>query len=235
MNMKNKSIDYSLQNHCPKDSLITKNVICSKTVQKIAETQRFVGFGGGTEDINIDVTVHKNRIASNIVVIKDKIVNIGVVPVTVIIRSGTGSITFEDIISFQEETECPGVCPEDTVTETPLQVEAVIAQPIRLDGFVGATAFQIIIKVILRTTITATRPVIKSRDGCLIDLNKDLCKTQLPPTIQPPTIPGSAAGFPTVLSAKNAILLTGNESLNSPISGNNKIIKNPTISKNDTN
>jgi hypothetical protein len=214
------------QNHYPKDCHIIDSVICSKKVQKIAESRTgfTVGFSGST-DVNIDVTVHEDRIDQNIVVIKDKIVNIGVVPVTIIVRptSGPGSIILEDILRFQEETECPGVCPEDTVTETPLQVEAVIAQAIQTGSFNGGTpAFAIVVKVILRTRITATRQVVKSKDGCLIDVNENRCEAPIPSIIQPPTLLRGQTAFPRVLSTDNAMLLTENETLNSSISQRNE-------------
>ncbi|RJS59164.1 hypothetical protein [Bacillus sp. PK3_68] len=189
MNNKNKSNSLPSQNHCLNDSLIIDSVICSKKVQKIAEFDNIGVSFAGAEDINIDVTVQEDRIAQNILVIKDKVINIGAVPVTVTATppSGPGSAEFSRILSFQEETECPGACPGDTVTEAPLQIEAIIAQAIQTE-FDDPPFFSIIVKIILQTTITVTRPVIKSKDGCFIDVNKDRCAPLPSSVIQLPTI-----------------------------------------------
>lgn len=186
-------------NHYPKDSrIIVDSVICSKEVQKIAEVETFSDFLRG-DIVKIDVVVHEDDISQNIIVIKDKIVSIGVVPVTINF-SGTfaGSpFSLQEGIPFQEETECLGVCPEDTVTESPLQVEVAIAQSIRynLSDIPDLERLLFIIKVILRTTVTATRQVVKSKDRCLIDLNENRCKAQIPSSIQPPDLFGGETTF----------------------------------------
>ncbi|MFL0361422.1 hypothetical protein [Bacillus sp. PK3_68] len=222
MSKKTQNTDHSSQNqkYCPKDSFIIDSVICSKEVQKIAGVEFFQTLPTSEFEgnLNIEVVVHEERISQNIVVIRDKIVNIGVVPTTITISDTAGSLDIQEGIPFQEETECPGVCPGDVVTEAPLQVEAAIAQIIQYNNAdPGFRNFRFIIKIILRTTITATRPVIKSKDGCFIDVNRDRCEIPFPSTIQPPVLFGGATSLLSSFSAKNTILPMRNETLkNSP-------------------
>ncbi|MED4687583.1 hypothetical protein [Peribacillus frigoritolerans] len=148
---------------------------------------------GGILTPPVEIIVDEENIAQNIVVIKDKIVNIGFIPITVIvIRDNRRVIPLAVNLPFQKETECPGACPGDTVMETPLQVEAVIIQPLpnvltpieRRPFLAGLDVIRV--KIILRTTITVVRPVIKSKDGCFSDVNQDRCKNSTPLTITLP-------------------------------------------------
>ncbi|MED4476402.1 MULTISPECIES: hypothetical protein [Bacillaceae] len=142
----------------------------------------------------LNVIIDESGISQNFVVLKDKVVNIGVVPITVTI----GGIPFEDLndvnFIFQEETDCPGVCPGDNVVETPVKVEAVIIQPIpnaliSYDTSEGRDTARV--KIILRTTLTVTRPVTVDKDGHMHNLNDRSCETPTTPIILPglPGIP----------------------------------------------
>lgn len=181
------------------DGVLVDKVICSKEVQKVVETDLTpflfdteIG-PGGVLSRQVGLTV--NSIAQNVVVLRDKVVNIGFINVTFTVDGTPVDDPFLTGVNlpFQEETECPGACPEDTVLETPLQVEAIIIQPIPrfLAGMGGNVSLgdSIRFKVILRTTLTVVRPVIKSKDGCFSDVNQNRCETPTPLNITLPVPP----------------------------------------------
>ncbi|MCY9138375.1 hypothetical protein [Peribacillus frigoritolerans] len=200
------------------DCIVVDSVICSKEVQKTAELD--IGLGlFGIEDEIVDVTVDESNIDQNIVLIEGKVVNIGVVPINVTVAGTPFSLSGNVI--FQEETDCPGACPGDTVTETPLQIEAIILQRVEnaflFNGLLTTPVLRV--KVILRTTITVTRPVILDKDGNICDLNDRRCETPTPLTVQPPVL----LGVPTSPDGIAASLME------------NEILKNLLSQKNDTN
>ncbi|WP_148359634.1 hypothetical protein [Peribacillus simplex] len=189
------------------DCVVVNSVVCSKMVQKVAEITLpltvFAPAPGGipaTSTItSITVTPNLAGIVHNVRVIRDKIVNIGFIPatITVIAVSTAGvaaTFTVTANLPFQEHTDCPGACPEDTVTESPFIVEGTFAQ--QGVSFVNFTpvppviAAGILVKVILRTNLTVTRPIIVDKHGGICDVNDRRCDLPTnPPTFNLGTTP----------------------------------------------
>lgn len=183
----------------PKDCTIIDSVVCSKTVQKVAQVdialEEFdpvdVDIVNGVLTPAVNVIIDEGRIDQNIILIKDKVVNIGAVPITITV-GGTPLAEFTDAnVVFQEETDLPGVCPGDTVRESPFQIEAVIIQPIpNVIVEVGEDVDDIVrIKIILRTTITVTRQVMIDKDGNKCDVNERRCEPTTTPIFNLPVPP----------------------------------------------
>jgi hypothetical protein len=145
------------------DCIVVNSLVCTKTVQKVAEltipavtigTIITVGPGGVITPL-IQLVPDVSNVVNNILVVRDKVINTGFLPANIVVAGITLPIAVN--LPFQNETDCPGACPEDTVTETPFQVEAIVVQGIEAIGISVAT---IRLKVILRTTITVTRPLL---------------------------------------------------------------------------
>ncbi|RJS59915.1 hypothetical protein CJ483_07375 [Bacillus sp. PK3_68] len=177
--------------------------MCTKTVQKVAEVVLpitvFAGLGALEDLVAVDVVPNLAGVTMNASVIRDKVVNIGVIPatITVTIAGVAAPVTLTTSLPFQEHTDCPGACPGDTLTETPLEVEGIFVQPgVPVVGITGVTLVEgILFKIILRTTLTVTRPLIAKSNhhnfDCLQDVNPHRCETTTTPTtIQFPTPPG---------------------------------------------
>jgi hypothetical protein len=93
-------------------------------------------------------------------------------------------------LSFQEHTDCPGACPEDTVIETPFELEGTFTQPgVSVVGLGGLLTIGILAKAIFRTTLTVTRPIIVDEHGNFCDVNTNRCDDDLPPTFTLPSTP----------------------------------------------
>ncbi|USK42278.1 hypothetical protein [Cytobacillus oceanisediminis] len=194
------------------DCVVVNSVVCSKTVQKVAEvTLPLALFAAGltVEDI-IGVRVDPNLTGAtvNARLINDKVVNIGLIPATITITAlGIEVPLLTTSIPFQAHTDCPGACPEDLLQEGPLQVEGIFVQPgVPVLGLGGLTLVEgILIKIILRTNITVTRQLIKNQHGELCDANPNRCTViGTPPTFVFPAPPnggllggGGGGGFPT--------------------------------------
>lgn len=182
------------------DCVLLNSLVGSKTVQKVAETTLpitlFTGLTVLEDIVSISVVPNLNEITQNARVIKDKVVNIGLIPATITI-----SILGVDLpaivnttIPFQEHTDFPGACPQDTLQETPLEVEGIFNQPgVPVVDVAGVTLVEgILIKIVLRTTITVTRPVIQDGMGNICDVDPNRCLTPTtPPTF---TFPPPANG-----------------------------------------
>jgi hypothetical protein len=177
------------------DCIVVNSVVGSKMVQKVAEfTFPFTAFGAllvaGATIVSVTVVPNTAAIVHNVRVIKDKVVNIGFIPATVTVNAlgPTGlpivPLTLTTRLPFQEHTDFPGACPEDTVVEPPLVVEGIFAQPgvpvIGTTGLISANA--ILVKIVLRTTITVTRQVIVDSHGGICDVNERRCETTTTPT-----------------------------------------------------
>jgi hypothetical protein len=180
------------------DCVLVNSVVGSKMVQKVAEiTLPVTTFGGVdlADILTISVVPNLAGITHNVTVIRDKVVNIGLIPATITVTlAGVAlPVIITTSIPFQEHTDFPGACPEDTVTESPFVIEGVFTQPgvpvISALGVVTLTG--ILIKVVLRTTITVTRPVIMDPHGGICDVNDRRCDTSTTPPIfnlpAPPT------------------------------------------------
>jgi hypothetical protein len=166
-------------------------------VQKVAEVTLPLGLFPGLVDIAsiISITVVPNTagITHNVTVIRDKVVNIGLIPATITITVAglPAPLTLSTTLPFQEHTDCPGACPEDVVQETPLVVEGIFTQPgvpiVDVAGLEIVTG--ILVKIILRTTITVTRQVIVDENGHICDIANRCEPFTMPATINLPAPP----------------------------------------------
>lgn len=181
------------------DCVLVNSVVGSKMVQKVAEvTLPVTAFAGLdiADIVSITVVPNLSGITHTATVIRDKVVNIGLIPVTINITV-LGGVTIAPLsttIPFQEHTDFPGACPEDIVTETPFVVEGIFTQvgvPVVTGPLVGALVTGILFKIVLRTTITVTRPVIMDSHGGICDVNDRRCDTPTTPPVfnlpAPPT------------------------------------------------
>jgi hypothetical protein len=178
--------------------VLVNSVVCSKTVQKVAEATLPIGIFLATltltDIISINVVPNLSAITTNARIIKDKVVNIGLIPATITIATtivGSELLTFNTTIPFQEHTDCPGACPEDLLQETPLQVEGIFVQPgVPVLDVAGLTLVEgILVKIILRTTITVTRQVLVDEDGNFCDVTDRCITPSTPPVFTLPTPP----------------------------------------------
>jgi hypothetical protein len=178
------------------DCVLVNSVVGSKAIQKVAEaTLPFTAFAPvippGSTIVSVSVVPNLAGITRNTTIIRDKVVNIGLIPVTVTVTftaPGTTTPVLTAVLStslpFQEHTDFPGACPEDMVVEPPLTIEGIFAQPgVPVIGPTGLiTANAILVKIVLRTTITVTRQVIVDPNGGICDVNERRCETTTTPT-----------------------------------------------------
>lgn len=178
------------------DCFLVNSVVGTKTVQKVAEISLPLTLFPDVDFSilqSINVVPNLDAITQNATVIKDKVVNIGILPANISVTVIGGDVVDIGVIDipFQAHTDFPGACPEDMVQETPLEVEGIFNQEgISLVDAAGTGIVEgILVKVVLRTTITVTRPVIKDAKGNFCDVNQNRCKaTGTPPsfTFPPP-------------------------------------------------
>ncbi|MGP4060504.1 hypothetical protein [Halobacillus sp. H74] len=171
--------------HLTNDCVLVNSLVGSKTVQKVAEVTLpltvFEGLGVLEDIVSITVEPNVDAITQNARVIRDKVVNIGLIPATITITIADVAlpVTLTTSIPFQEHTDFPGACPEDTLQEAPLEVEGIFTQPgvPVLTGPLGVDLVTgILFKIVLRTTITVTRPVIQDSMGRVCDVNQNRCE-----------------------------------------------------------
>ena len=177
------------------DCVLVNSVVGSKMVQKVAEaTFPFTAFTpvipAGSTIVSVAVVPNLAGVTRNTTIIRDKVVNIGLIPVTITVTflapgaTTPATAVLSTSLPFQEHTDFPGACPEDMVVEPPLTIEGIFAQP----GvpFVGGTGLvttdAILVKIVLRTTITVTRQVIVDSHGGICDVNERRCETTTAPT-----------------------------------------------------
>ncbi|WP_227938075.1 hypothetical protein [Alkalihalobacillus deserti] len=205
-------MDFSCNNHnrnvsdlcCPKEQpkmaqpsvecLKVLSVICTKSVQKVAELRVPTAELGIGDDVDLtlisfsNVTANPNGIVMRGTLIDGKVVNSGFVPVTATLNvAGIDDPIVDELISlnlpFQAETECPGACVGDDLQETVPVIEAVL-EPVITPGItVAGTASlaTITFKVIIRTQITVSREkLVQAGVTVLGDINPDRCTTLQP-------------------------------------------------------
>lgn len=170
------------------DCFVENALVGTKQVQKVAEStlplSLFAAAGVTIGSIaSVEVVPNVENITMNARIIKNKVVNIGLIPATITVNflDGTGALQvglLNTAIPFQAHTDFPGACPEDNLTETPLEVEGIFTQEgVPVVDVTGITLAEgIIVKIILKTTITVTRPVIRDAHGNVCDLNPERCK-----------------------------------------------------------
>ncbi len=179
------------------DCFLVNSLVGTKSVQKVAETTLpitlFTGLTVLEDIVSISVVPNLAGITQNARVIKDKVVNIGLIPATITITIAGVALpaVVNTTLPFQEHTDFPGACPQDILQETPLEIEGTFSQPgVPVVDVAGVTLVEgILFKIVLRTTITVTRPVIKDAEGNFCDANPNRCETPATPpsfTFPPP-------------------------------------------------
>lgn len=177
--------DFYETNKCPPklatDCVVVDSLVCSKKIYKVAELSvpiptlgDIISIGpGGVITPLITLTPDLNGIVTQVTVVKDMVINTGYLPANVTILGITTPIQIN--IPFQQETVCPGVCPEDTIKESPYKIEAKVTQGIEA---LGISVANILFKVVLSTNLTVTRPVITKNPNLKVvkDVNEDRCE-----------------------------------------------------------
>lgn len=176
--------DFNEREKCPphlaSDCVVVNSVICSKKVHKIAELSipiptlgDIITIGpGGVISPLVTLTPDLQNIVSQVTVVKDMVINTGYLPANITVLGLPLPIQIN--IPFQQETLCPGVCPEDTIHESSFKIEAVVTQGIEA---LGVSVASILFKVVLSTNLTVTRPVITKATNLKVvkDVNEDRC------------------------------------------------------------
>jgi len=163
------------------DCVVVESLVCSKKVYKVAEIAvpiptlgDIISIGpGGVITPLISLTPDIQNIIAQTTVVKDMVINTGYLPANVTILGVATPLQIN--IPFQQETICPGVCPEDTVKESPFKIEAKVTQGIEA---LGVTVGSILFKVVLSTNLTVTRPVITKASNLKVvkDVHEDRCE-----------------------------------------------------------
>ncbi len=167
------------------DCLKVNSVICSKTVQKVAElTLPAVDIGIGADNdlglVDFNIVPNPAGIVMRGTLVEGKVIISGYVPVSVtVILAGVALPSFTLNLPFQAETDCPGACPGDDLQETQPVIEAVL-EPVFTPqvsvgeiNLVGTVTF----KVIIRTHITVSREkLVYSTVNVIGNINEDRCR-----------------------------------------------------------
>ncbi|MEC2073650.1 hypothetical protein [Alkalihalophilus marmarensis] len=172
------------------ECLKVNSVICTKSVQKVAELDLpILDLLPDVTDLSLisfsNITANPNGIVMRGTLIDGKVVNSGYVPITVTINVAgvpvLQGVSFN--LPFQAETECPGACVGDDLQETVPVIEAVIPPVITPVIPVGdiVSIGTITFKVIIRTQITVSREkLVQAGVTVLGDINPDRCTTLQP-------------------------------------------------------
>lgn len=165
------------------DCIVVESLVCSKQIFKVAEIAvpiptfgDIISIGpGGVITPLISLTPDLNGVVSQTTVVRNMVINTGYLPANVTILGVETPLQIN--IPFQQETVCPGVCPEDTVKESPYKIEAKVTQGIEA---LGVSVGNILFKVILSTNLTVTRPVITKNPNLktVRDVNQDRCESR---------------------------------------------------------
>lgn len=139
------------------DDVLVNKIVCSRPVRITAESSLIVFTSPELLPLPITLTPDLEGIVLNSTILKDAVVTAGYVPVSVTVGILT-TVTLD--LPFQQLTPCPGACPVDILTAAPAEIEAIIIQPIPIGAPDGVVELSIMFKVILRTKITVTRPMI---------------------------------------------------------------------------
>lgn len=163
------------------DCVVVESLICSERVNNIAELTvpiptlgDIISIGpGGVITPPISLTPNIDSIVSKTTVVKDMVIMTGYLPASVTILGIETPLELN--IPFQSETVCPGVCPEDTVQQTPFQIETSVTQGIES---LGVSVGNILFKVVMSTNLTVTRPIIAKSDEIKVvnDVNENRCQ-----------------------------------------------------------
>lgn len=168
------------------ECLKVNSVICSKTVQKVAELTLptlDVGIPDDTDLSLVDfvVTPNPSRMVMRGTLVNGKVINSGYVPVSITITiAGIALPAFTLNLPFQEETDCPGACHGDDLQETQPIVEAVLNPVFTPQVSVAGVSLAgtVTFKVIIRTQITVSREkLVFSSVNVIGDVNEDRCQS----------------------------------------------------------
>lgn len=163
------------------DCVVVNSLICSKKIHKIAELSipiptlgDIISIGpGGIISPLVTLTPDLNGIVTQVTVVDDMVINTGFLPANITVLGLPLPIQIN--LPFQQETVCAGVCPEDTINESPYKIEAVVTQGIEA---LGVSVANILFKVVLSTNLTVTRPVVTKSSNLKVvkDVNGDRCE-----------------------------------------------------------
>lgn len=162
------------------DCVVVDSLLCSEKANMIAELSVPISTLGDIISIDpggvisplVTLTPDISGIVSQVTTVKDMVITTGFLPANVTVLGLETPLQLN--LPFQEETFCPGVCPEDNVRESPYKIEAVVTQGIEA---LGVSVANILFKVIISTNVTATRPVITKSPNLQVvrDVNADRC------------------------------------------------------------
>lgn len=162
------------------DCVVMESLICSKKVHNIAELAvpiptlgDIISIGpGGVITPLISLTPNLNGVVSQTTVVNDMVIITGYLPASVTILGIETPLELN--IPFQSETICPGICPEDTIKQSPFEIEASVIQGIEA---LGVSVGNILFKVVMSTNLTVTRPIVTKADQLKIvkDVNENRC------------------------------------------------------------
>lgn len=163
------------------DCIVVDSLLCSSHESVIAEiTVPAATIGGiivigpgGTITPAITLTPDISNIVFNTTVVKNLVIITGYLPANVTILGI--ELPVQITIPFQHEVSCPGLCPEDNVTLSPFRIESTVTQGLEA---LGVSVASILFKVVLSTTVTATRQVIVKADDLRVvaDVNENRCR-----------------------------------------------------------
>lgn len=177
--------EFRSQQKCPpnlaSDCIVVDSLLCNKKIYKIAELSVPIPTLGDIIDIGpggvitplISLTPELSGIVTQTTVVKDMVINTGYLPANVTILGIETPLQIN--IPFQQETVCPGVCPEDRIHESPFKIESVVTQGIEA---LGISVGNILFKVVLSTNLTVTRPVVTKAPNLRVvkDVNDNRCE-----------------------------------------------------------
>lgn len=162
------------------DCIVVDSLICSRKINPVAELIIPIPTLGDIIDIGpggvisplVTLTPNINGIIFQTTVTKDLIVITGFLPASITILGIETPLNIN--IPFQEEINCPGICPEDTISPPTFTISSVITQGIEA---LGITVANILFKVVLSAQVTVTRPIIaKANDLRIVgDVNINRC------------------------------------------------------------
>jgi hypothetical protein len=181
------------------DDVLINKIVCSRSVHIPAETQTVFFISPGLI-ISTALTPDLSGIVLNSTVLEDAVITTGYVPVTITLEMSNSIFIFPIDLPFQKLIPCPGARPRDTLTAAPAEIDIIIIQQVPMVTTQGQLIFSLLFKVILRTKITVTRPMIGKLGQKSTSCLKDVCRHR--PEAEPRTVQFSLTG------AENATLTT---------------------------
>src|SRR5699024_2766628 len=163
------------------DCVVVDSLVFSEKVYKVAELSipvstlgDIISVGpGGVISPLITLTPDLSGLVSQVTVVNGMVINTGYLPANINVVGLQLPIQIN--LPFQQETSSPGICPEDTVNESPFKIESVVIQGVEA---LGVSVANIVFKVVLSTNLTVTRPVITKTPNLQVvrDVNEERCR-----------------------------------------------------------